>query len=658
MYFEELTLHNFGIYRGRHTLNLSVEPGKPIILIGALNGGGKTTILDALQLALHGKFARCSNRGTLGYEAFLKKAINRYSDPQEGAAVELEFTRYADNKPEKIRLIRTWRQTGEVIKEQFEVVRDGKLDPVYSENWYEHVDEFIPTRLAELFFFDGEKIEYFADPDNASELIRSGLDSLLGLDTVNQLIKDLDVVAQKRIKKAGNDNLSADLDALKTKLTDLESHRSELTMRRAEHRKDLDLADKEINKLTAHFQSIGGDLYERQAELEAEKQAADEAVDAASAALRELAAGGLPLLLLEDQVKEAQAQALAEDGQSKSAAALEILEARDAELLSHLESMNTDKTVLTAIEKFIQSDTKRRKSAIQHDKAIGVPYAEIAKYDDDYFDQLRKAAKEALEAHEAATERQARATRTLAGIPHTEEVNDVSNRLAAEKATRENLLQQISLIDAQLLQIQKDVDDTEARISGLMSDKVLTDFADETAQRILDQRETAQKVLKQFNERLRARHIHQLETLLLESLRALYRKERLVTKVSINSDSLELVLQDSEGNKLTPDRLSAGERQLLAVALVWSIARASTTALPTVIDTPLGRLDSNHRRTLVENYFPRASHQALLLSTDEEINGDLYTTLVPSVSRCATVTYDETINSSQFTADYFDKERL
>jgi DNA sulfur modification protein DndD len=41
--------------------------------------------------------------------------------------------------------------------------------------------------------------------------------------------------------------------------------------------------------------------------------------------------------------------------------------------------------------------------------------------------------------------------------------------------------------------------------------------------------------------------------------------------------------------------------------------------LPIAIDTPLGRLDSSHRSNLVERYFPAASHQVILLSTDTEI---------------------------------------
>ena len=71
-----------------------------------------------------------------------------------------------------------------------------------------------------------------------------------------------------------------------------------------------------------------------------------------------------------------------------------------------------------------------------------------------------------------------------------------------------------------------------------------------------------------------------------------------------------------------------------------------------VVDTPLGRLDSSHRENLIERYFPDASHQVILLSTDEEIYGDYYEKLKPFISRSYTVVYDDKTRSSKANPGY------
>jgi DNA sulfur modification protein DndD len=66
MIFLELVLQNFGPYAGRQIINLNprvdAEEFRPIILLGGMNGGGKTTLMDAIRLALYGHRAQCSTR--------------------------------------------------------------------------------------------------------------------------------------------------------------------------------------------------------------------------------------------------------------------------------------------------------------------------------------------------------------------------------------------------------------------------------------------------------------------------------------------------------------------------------------------------------------------------------------------------------------------
>ena len=84
-------------------------------------------------------------------------------------------------------------------------------------------------------------------------------------------------------------------------------------------------------------------------------------------------------------------------------------------------------------------------------------------------------------------------------------------------------------------------------------------------------------------------------------------------RVAISSKDFSVVLFDREDRPLPKDSLSAGEKQIYAIAMLWSLARTSGRPLPVIIDTPLGRLDSDHRRLLVERYFPHASHQGYRL---------------------------------------------
>lgn len=128
-----------------------------------------------------------------------------------------------------------------------------------------------------------------------------------------------------------------------------------------------------------------------------------------------------------------------------------------------------------------------------------------------------------------------------------------------------------------------------------------------------------QTTLKLFREKLTLRKLNQLESVVTECFLYLLHKSDLVHRVAIDSNAFRLSLYDFNGQLVPKHRLSAGEKQLLAIAFLWGLARVSGRNLPVAIDTPLGRLDSSHRQNLVERYFPAASHQVMLLSTDTEV---------------------------------------
>ena len=87
--------------------------------------------------------------------------------------------------------------------------------------------------------------------------------------------------------------------------------------------------------------------------------------------------------------------------------------------------------------------------------------------------------------------------------------------------------------------------------------------------------------------------------------------------------------------------------------MLWALARASGRPLPMIVDTPLARLDSAHRKLLLEHYFPRASHQILLLSTDTEIDQAAFGELRPYVAHAYRLEFDFTEAATAISRGYF-----
>jgi DNA sulfur modification protein DndD len=159
--------------------------------------------------------------------------------------------------------------------------------------------------------------------------------------------------------------------------------------------------------------------------------------------------------------------------------------------------------------------------------------------------------------------------------------------------------------------------------------------------------------LAEFRRQVVTRHVKRIEALVLEGFTSLMRKQFLIRDLRIDPSTFQIELLAESGDIIAPDELSAGERQLLAIALLWGLSRASGRPLPTVIDTPLGRLDNNHRRKLVERYFPFASHQVLLLSTDDEIDEVFHDVLRDGVSREYLLDFDDASQTTTAREGYF-----
>ena len=137
----------------------------------------------------------------------------------------------------------------------------------------------------------------------------------------------------------------------------------------------------------------------------------------------------------------------------------------------------------------------------------------------------------------------------------------------------------------------------------------------------------------------------------------LCRKKDSLRTVKIDSKDFSITLCDRHNRPLPKAQLSAGEKQIYAISMLWALGKTSGRPLPTIIDTPLARLDSDHRRLLVENYFPLASHQVIILSTDTEVDQGYFEELRPAVARAYHLDFDQTESSTVVKQGYFWRDR-
>ena len=127
----------------------------------------------------------------------------------------------------------------------------------------------------------------------------------------------------------------------------------------------------------------------------------------------------------------------------------------------------------------------------------------------------------------------------------------------------------------------------------------------------------------------------------------------MVEQIHIDPETFAVTIFDDAGLAIAKRRLSEGEKQIFAIAVLWGLGRASARSLPAIIDTPMARLDVKHRNHLVQRYFPNASHQVIILSTDTEVDRRYYDELAPYIARAYHLSYDETEKRTVAEEGYF-----
>ncbi|HGX94089.1 MAG TPA: DNA sulfur modification protein DndD, partial [Candidatus Tenderia sp.] len=209
--------------------------------------------------------------------------------------------------------------------------------------------------------------------------------------------------------------------------------------------------------------------------------------------------------------------------------------------------------------------------------------------------------------------------------------------------------EQLRLLEDEILGLEKRVQEIEAEISRLYEkhnvSKEKADFINEC--------DAIANLLNQFTVRLRKNKVHLLQEKTFEMYKRLSSKSGLIKDLVIDPKTYEVKIRDRNGHEIKKSGLSAGEKEIFAVSLLWGLAQTSQLDLPIIIDTPLSRLDSAHRNSIVNNYFPNAGEQVVILSTDTEVDGAYYEELKPYLSGAGILEFDQRRELTTFRPGYF-----
>ena len=561
------------------------------------------------------------------------------------------------------------------IAESLRVERNGTvLADTDESQWQAFVEGLVPLGIARLFFFDGEKIVGAAEAAGGGGgagtggrgAMRESLDVLLGAELIDRLSDDLDLyVARQSGRNSGSSgggsnggqgpafkqyqDMMAERDALASGVESLEA---EMRSKGAE----LDAAEARVAEEEQRIRGAGGGYADLRAGLLADRAAAEERLRGHERAIREALSGAAPLAmasaLLGRAVSRIDADAAAARSAAAAAEAAPKIDAlrREMETDSFWPGGRADKEAADLI-------AGRLAAMFRHVQEGGAapPLFDMS---DEEASAVRAAAAAAASfppaslrgefaGHAAAEARLEGIAEGLARAPSDDEMAARVRGIRDEDRNIGMLRNEIEHVGQRLSARQANLKVVRNRLVRLLDELRRGERADKGVE--LAGRMKA--ALATYRGRLLARKMRELEGNLLAVASVLLHKGG-VERIAVDPETLEVGAYEEGVAEPVPLR-SMGEQQMIGTALLWAIAKTSGRPLPFVIDTPLGRLDGAHLSNLVDRFYPSASHQTVLLSTDREIGPDEYERLRPRVARAYVIEFDGDGRRSSVREGYF-----
>ncbi|MBF90818.1 MAG: hypothetical protein CMP75_03540 [Flavobacteriales bacterium] len=638
LYYKELRIVNFKRFAGVNVLPLHGDGN--VTIIAAKNGVGKTTVLDAFNLALHGSkgIKQRYNKVGFKFDDWIKKTHNttvQGEDCQVGVQLKLfdsvigdvmisrDYWFEREGGPVDMEL--TVRINGKPLS-----LEAGESKHNIAQRW---IEAFIPLAVSQRFLFDGEKLPDI-DFSILNEELKSGLDDILGQHAIQQLNKHLNSIMKSTTKQMtpedDQNNLDDWFEELENARDEKEIMEAELTQHvlllEANESRSQSLENMLISKGTEEGENLGkirSDQAVAAAKLAGRR---DELIRAVSESIPFIIAG-TPNELNDWEIESAKRKI---DELESEKAAHKMIE----EAVKKLKPSKKKRPYTTSLKKYRESILSQLKSELEStDNDISPLFQFLSKDDINSLEITHALIKEDItyKANSAVND-------AIIALDNHEKLSSLmqaeSERLGLENIAKEykelsklvaNLRVDVVSRKSDLAKLSAFITEIEERIIDLQS---LTE-KDSKLNKRLESILQIRKIIIEYATQKRAALAKPLENGFSEGFKLLSRKASSVKSVTVSPTdySPSIGMDGYEGNWLDRD-LSATEKQHVGLSMLYAICKLSRISLPVVVDTPVSRMDKEHKGWSVTNFYPQLSHQVIVLTTSDDLSDGLFEELI------------------------------
>jgi len=484
-------------------------------------------------------------------------------------------------------------------------------------------------------------VKSLAVGDQADKILRESIKDLVGLNLYESLSRDLTALKSKIARRnISKEDINKELKKKEKSQATLEKKLDTLKEKLKKNLRKLEELEKQKIQLEKELRKKAGAFAREREKQERHLIKKKEEIDQVNDEIKELCGSYLPFIIAAPLCNELIQQIKKEKQTKEILSTKKVWYGLEEDFIKQFEKRkkieeNLDeqemKLVKNELKKTFNTLLKNIEKQAEQEKIIhDLSPSEVNRIDT-FLSQIDNDIKThlimVLKKREKCLLEAKKIKEKLRQVPDESFVRDYIKQLSAIDTKRELLAteneqirNQINEIGAELALIKEEIVSIEEKIDMAIEDEEKKNLCD-----------VINRVIADFTKEMINHGTKKLEEIVTEKYKELANKDDMVEKILINPSDLSTELVDYNGLTVKKENISAGEKEIYAIAILWGLAKISNLRIPMIIDSPLAKLDNSHVMNIITNFFPNASNQVIILSHDREITKKEFSKLEPHI---------------------------